>query len=178
MSRLATQDVATATGPAATLFANIKRAVGKVPNAYAVVGSNSPLALETVLGMDAALGKSSLSPRDVEAVKLAVSETVGCDYCLAAHTMISKKIGIPADAILGLRHGQPSGDARLDAIARFARLLVSTSGTVPVEAVDAVKQAGLSDQEIVDVLLAISTITFTNLVNRVNDTTLDFPAAD
>jgi AhpD family alkylhydroperoxidase len=178
MSRLATQDVATATGPAATLFANLKRAVGKVPNAYAVVGSNSPLALETVLGMDAALGKSSLSPRDVEAVKLAVSETVGCDYCLAAHTMVSKKIGIPGDAILGLRRGEPSGDTRLDAIARFARLLVSTSGIVPVEAVDAVKQAGLSDQQIIDVLLAISTITFTNLVNRVNDTTLDFPAAD
>ncbi|MFL6707860.1 MAG: carboxymuconolactone decarboxylase family protein [Massilia sp.] len=178
MSRLSTQDAAGATGPAATLYANIKRGMGMVPNAYAVIGSNSPLALEAALGLDAALTKSSLSPRDIEAVRLAVSESSGCDYCLAAHTFVSKKIGISGDAVLGLRHGNPSGDARLDAISGFARLLVTTSGTVPAEAVSAVKQAGVSDQQIVDMLLAITSITFTNLVNRVNDTPIDFPPAD
>jgi alkylhydroperoxidase family enzyme len=44
--------------------------------------------------------------------------------------------------------------------------------------VAAVQTAGYSDAQIVDTLLAIASITFTNLVNRVNDTVLDFPAAD
>lgn len=178
MSRLFTQDVASATGEAAELFANIKRGMGKVPNAYAVIGSNSPMALAAALALDGALGKSSLSAKDIEAVKLAVSESVGCDYCLAAHTFVSKHIGLPADAVVALRHGNASGDARLDAISSFARLLVTTTGTVPAEVVSAAKGAGITDQQIIDILLAISSITFTNLVNRVNDTTLDFPPAD
>lgn len=178
MSRLHTVDPATATGPAAALFANIKRGMGMVPNAYTVIGSNSPAALEAGLNLDAVLAKSSLSAKDLEAVRLAVSESSGCDYCLAAHTFVSKKIGIAGDAVKALRHGDASGDARLDAIARFARLLVTTSGTVPAEAVSAAREAGISDANIVDILLAITSITFTNLVNRVNDTTLDFPPAD
>ena len=178
MSRLHTQAVSEATGKAAQLFSAVKGAVGMVPNAYATVGSNSPLALEAALSLDGVLAKSSLNGKEIEIIKLAVSEVSSCDYCLAAHTMIGKSKGLSADAILALRHGQPSGDARFDALATFARTLVSTSGTVPAEVVASVKAAGYSDAQIVDALLAIASITFTNLLNRVNDTALDFPAAD
>lgn len=178
MSRLFTQDVDAATGPAATIFGNIKRAMGKVPNAYATIGNNSPLALEAALALDGAVGKSSLSAMEIEAIKLAVSETVGCDYCLAAHTFIAKRSGLSGDAVVALRKGGISGEDKLDALAGFARTLVSTTGTVPAEAVSAVKAAGYTDQQLVDAMLAIASITFTNLVNRVNDTALDFPAAD
>jgi hypothetical protein len=34
------------------------------------------------------------------------------------------------------------------------------------------------DMAIVDVTMAIASIAFINLSNRINDTTLDFPAAD
>lgn len=178
MTRLYTQAVAEATGKSAQLFGAIKSAVGMVPNAYANIGNNSPLALEAALNLDGALRKSSLSAQDLEAIKLAVSEVAGCDYCLAAHTLFAKKAGLSGEAIVDLRHGQASGNARNDALSAFARSLVSTRGTVAPEVVAAVKEAGVSDEQIVDALLAISSITFTNLFNRVNDTVLDFPAAD
>lgn len=178
MSRLYTQPVSEATGKAAQLFTAIKGAIGKVPNAYAVIGSNSPLALEAALNLDGVLAKSSLSAKEIEIIKLAVSEVSGCDYCLAAHTLAGKKKGLSREAILAVRRGQPSDEARFDALATFARTLVSTSGTVPAEVVGAVKAAGYTDTQIVDSLLVITSITFTNLLNRVNDTALDFPAAD
>lgn len=178
MSRLHTPAVADASGPAVALFAAIARSLGKVPNAYATVGANSPLALEAALQLDGALARSSLSAREREVIKLAVSEAVQCDYCLAAHTLIGKKSGLDGAAILALRHGQPSGDDRLDALAAFTRALTETRGTVPAATVDAVKAAGFTDAQIVDTLLTMSSINFTNLLNRVNDTVLDFPAAD
>jgi uncharacterized peroxidase-related enzyme len=178
MNRLNTQPVSEASGQAAQLFASIKGATGMVPNAYVAIGTNSPLALQAVLNLADAETKSSLSGKEIESIKLAVSEVSGCDYCLAAHTLVSKKKGLSREAILGLRHGRPSGDARLDALASFARTLASTSGTASAEVVAAVKAAGYSDQQIVDTLLIIASITFTNLLNRVNDTALDFPAAD
>jgi uncharacterized peroxidase-related enzyme len=178
MSRLYTQPISEATGHAAQLFSAIKSAVGMVPNAYATVGNNSPVALEAALNLDGALRRSSLSAQEIEIIKLAASEASGCDYCLAAHTLMGKKSGLSREAILGLRHGRPSGDERNDALADFARSLVTTRGTASIDAVNAIRAAGFSDAQIVDSLLAIASITFTNLLNRVNDTTLDFPAAD
>ncbi|CDG85717.1 carboxymuconolactone decarboxylase family protein [Janthinobacterium agaricidamnosum] len=176
MTRLYQQPVAEATGKAAQLFSVIKGAVGMVPNAYANIGNNSPLALEAALTLDGVLRKSSLSGKQLEIVKLAVSEVAGCDYCLAAHTLFGKKAGLSKEAMLALRQGAASGDAADDALAAFARSLVSTRGAVAPQVVEAVRAAGFSDQQIVDTLLAISAITFTNLFNRVNDTVLDFPA--
>jgi uncharacterized peroxidase-related enzyme len=178
MSRLHTIAPAEATGHAAQLFTAIKGAIGMVPNAFATIGSNSPVALEAALNLDAALGKSSLSAKQIEVIKLAVSAVAHCDYCLAAHTMIGKHAGLSRETILAVRHGQPSGDTAIDALASFVETLVSTSGTVPAAAVEAVKAAGYNDAQVIDTLLAIASITFTNLVNRVNDTVLDFPAAD
>lgn len=178
MTRLYTIAMSEATGRAAELFAAVKQAVGKVPNSYVGIGVNSPVALEAVLSLEASLKKSSLSARDIEVVKLVVSETTGCDYCLAAHTLMSKKIGLDREAILALREARPSGNARDDALATFVLHLLTTSGTVQTDVVTAIKQAGVTDAQIVDVTMAIASIAFTNLFNRINDTTLDFPAAD
>jgi uncharacterized peroxidase-related enzyme len=178
MPRLYTLAVSEATGRTAELFRDVKRTVGKVPNSYVGIGGNSPVALEAVLSLEASLKKSSLSSRDIEVVKLVVSETTGCDYCLAAHALLSQKIGFDREAILALRHARPSGNARCDALASFVLHLITTTGTVHADVVTAIKQAEFTDAQIVDVTMAVASIAFTNLFNRINDTTLDFPAAD
>lgn len=178
MSRLHSIEVAQATGQAAELFTAIKAKIGKVPNAYATIASNSPLALGAALALDGTLAKSSLSTKQIEIVKLVASEVAACDYCLAAHTLVGKGAGLSTNDILAVRRGVPSGDPRTDALADFVRSIVSTRGTVPAEVLAAVKAADYSDAQIVDTLLAISSITFTNLFNRVNDTAIDFPPAD
>jgi uncharacterized peroxidase-related enzyme len=178
MSRLFAIAVSEATGHAADLFSAVNRTVGKVPNSYLGIGGNSPVALEAVLSLEASLRKSNLSVRDIEVVKLVVSQTTGCDYCLAAHTLMGKKIGLDREAILALRQARPSGDARDDALAGFVLHLITTSGTVPIDVVTAIRQAGFTDAQIVDVTMAIASIAFTNLFNRINDTSLDFPPAD
>ncbi len=176
MDRLFTQPASAATGAAAQLFAAIQGAIGKVPNAYLALGNNSPVALEAALNLDGALKKSSLSAKDVEVIKLAVSETAGCDYCIAAHTMIGGMAGLSADAMRAARAGTSSGDMRADALSTLVHTLVTSKGTVPAAAITAVKAAGVSDAQLADITLAIAAITLTNLFNRINDTTLDFPA--
>ena len=176
MNRLTTLG-ANATGRSAELFAGLKAKLGKVPNAYDAIGSNSPVALEAILNFDAALAASSLAKKEIEVIKLAVSEAAGCDYCLAAHTMMGKMAGLSPDAMLAARRGGATPDARLDALGAFVRSVVTTRGTVAQETLDALRGAGYGDAQVVDTLFAVSSITFTNLLNRVNDTVLDFPAA-
>lgn len=49
---------------------------------------------------------------------------------------------------------------------------------MPAAVLDAMLEAGLTERQVIETILVVTSITFTNLVNRVNDTTLDFPAVD
>ena len=177
MSRIVTPDVASATGATAEVYAEIKKAAGKVPNTYAAIGALAPKALKAMLRADEVLATGNLSKQDQEAIKLAVSAAAGCDYCEAAHSLLAKLSGLPVEAIAGIRLGTSTGDARRDALVRFVRGLVGSSGTVSDEAFAAIKAAGYSDAQLVDISLAIAMITFTNVFNRINDTERDLPAA-
>ena len=175
MTRLHTVAPDQAGQEAAELFGIVKRNIGKVPNVYATIGSNAPAVLAHVLGTGATLAKSSLSKREQEAINLAVSEATGCDYCVAAHTMTGKLAGYTAEQTRELRTGSFAEDARIDALVKFALHLVQQRGTLDAAAVDALKAVGFDDRQLVEIPLVVSAILFTNMVNRINDTTLDFP---
>lgn len=175
MSRISTPAVESATGATAELFARIKKAAGKVPNLYAALGALQPAALSAILDAEAVLAAGSLAKQDIETVKVAVSAATGCDYCLAAHSLLAKLAGLKPDVIRNIRESKPTGDAKRDALARFVRLLVATSGTISDEEYAAIKTAGYSDQQLVEISLAIALIIFTNTFNRINDTDVDFP---
>jgi uncharacterized peroxidase-related enzyme len=177
MSRIDSPAVEAATGATAELFAQIKKTAGKVPNTYAAIGAHGSAALKAMLQADAVLAAGSLSKQDQETIKLAVSAAVGCDYCEAAHSLLAKLTGLKPDVLKQIRSGQPTGDAKRDALVRFVRLLVLTRGTISDEAFSTIKAAGYTDEQLVDISLAVAVITFTNVFNRINDTTLDFPAA-
>ena len=177
MSRLSTPAVESATGATAELFAQIKKAAGKVPNTFAAIGAHGPAALKVMLQADVVLAAGSLSKQDQETIKLAVSAAVGCDYCEAAHSLLGKLTGLQPEALRRIRAGQPTGDAKRDALVRFVRLLVLTRGSIREQGFLAIKAAGYTDSQLVDISLALAVITFTNVFNRINNTTLDFPAA-
>ncbi|KIG03516.1 carboxymuconolactone decarboxylase family protein [Caballeronia concitans] len=176
MSRLSQVNVNEATGKTAELFGGIRKAMGRVPNAYATIGTHSPGALGAALSNDAVLARSSLDKADAEAIKLAVSELAGCDYCGAAHTVVGKMVGLTQAETQQIRAGDATGNAKRDALVRFVRHVADSRGTVDARVLADVREAGYSEAQVIDALFAMSVIHFTNLVNRVNDTTLDFPA--
>ena len=177
MSRIAVPAVESATGPTTEVYPQVRNTAGSVPNLFAAPGALSPEALKAILNADAVLAAGSLSKQDQETIKLAVSAAVGCDYCEAAHSLLGKLAGLKPDELRAIRAGSPTGDAKRDTLVRFVRLLVLTRGTVGHAEFQAIRAAGYNDARLVDISLALAVITFTNVFNRINDTTLDFPAA-
>jgi uncharacterized peroxidase-related enzyme len=177
MSRISTPAIESATGATAQVYAQIKKAAGKVPNTYAAIGALAPEALQAILHADGeVLGASSLTRQEQETIKLVVSVAAGCDYCVAAHSLLGKLTGLKPDVLQHLRNGQPTGDAKRDALAHFVRTVASTSGTISEQEFAAIKAAGYTDRQLVEISLAIAVTTFTNVFNRINDTDVDFPA--
>jgi alkylhydroperoxidase family enzyme len=59
---------------------------------------------------------------------------------------------------------------------RFAAQVVESRGHVPDAELAAVKAAGYGEDEVVEIVLAVALNTFTNYVNEVARTEIDFPA--
>lgn len=176
MSRIPTPEVDAATGATAEIYAQIKKGVGRVPNAFGAMGAHAPAALKAFLNADGVLAAGSLGKKDVETIRLVVSEVAGCDYCVAAHSMIGKLAGLTPDTMRQVRFGESTGEAKRDALAHFVRNIVTTQGTISEAEFEAVKAAGYTDQQLVEISVAIGLMVVTNTFNRINDTTVDFPA--
>ena len=175
MARLNVVTPEQATRQTKDLYNAIQRAVGAVPNIYQGVG-NSPAALEGLLHIGAVLGKGQLSAAEIEAVKLAVSEAYGCNYCLAAHSLLGKKAGLTEEEVISIRRGT-SPKPKLGALVRFVNAVIPPTARISDDAVRAVKAVGYNDAQITETLLTIAQTVFTNLFNRVHQTPLDFPPA-
>jgi uncharacterized peroxidase-related enzyme len=164
------------TSPAAAqpLLAAVKKQLGVVPNLFRLVG-NSPAALEGYLGLNGALGKGELEAPTRERIALAVAEVNGCDYCLSAHTYLGKNLAKLSEAEIAANRDGSSTDSKADAAVRFAVKLVKARGHVSDADVQAVRQAGYSDAQIIEIVLHVALNTLTNYVNEVAKTEIDFP---
>ena len=176
MSRLSVPSFDSATGATAEVYGQIKKAIGSVPNTFAAIAAHGPAALKSVLAADAVLAAGTLTKRDQEIIKLVISAAGGCDYCVAAHNHLARLAGVKPEVLKQIRDGQPTDDAKRDALVGFVRKLAQSSGTVSDEDFAAIKAAGYSDAQLVDISLAFATTVFTNVFNRINDTEIDFPA--
>lgn len=155
----------------------VQKQLGSVPNLFRVV-ANSPAALEGYLGMSGALAKGSLSAATRERIALVVAQINGCGYCLSAHSYLGKHRTHLSDAeIAANRHGG-SLDPKADAAVRFAARIVRERGHVSDADLEAVRTAGYDDAQIVEIVQHVALNTWTNYINNVARTEIDFPVAE
>jgi uncharacterized peroxidase-related enzyme len=178
MTRIATPaTIADAPLAAQPLLEAVKKQLGTVPNLFRTV-ANSPAALEGYLGLSGALGKGSLPAATREGIALAVAEINGCSYCLSAHSYLGKTFAKLDEAeVLANRRGH-SNDAKADAAVQFAARVTKARGHVSDDDLRAVKLAGYDDAQVVEIVLHVALNTWTNYLNEVAQTVIDFPVAE
>ena len=143
---------------------------GFLPNLIGVL-ANAPLALETYLTVSGINARASLSLMEREVVQITAARIHGCDFCIAGHSAISlKKAGQTPETVRALQHGQPTGDARLDAVAAFATAVIATRGAVTDADYQAFLGAGYNQQQALEVVLGISLATLCNFSNSLAGT--------
>ena len=162
--------------PAASqpLLEAVKKQLGVVPNLFRLV-STSPDALQGYLGLSGALSKGALPAATRERIALAVAEINGCDYCLSAHSYLGKNLAKLDDAEIAANRNGASNDPKADAAVRFAAKVVRERGHVSEDDVRAVKLAGYDDAQAIEIVLHVALNTWTNYINEVAKTDIDFP---
>ena len=175
MSRIPTPvNIEAAPAAAQPLLQAVKKQLGIVPNLFRLV-STSPAALEGYLGLNGALAKGALGAADRERIALAVAEVNSCGYCLAAHSYIAKNVAKLSEAEIAAGRSGHSADARSDAAVAFAVKVATQRGAVGEADLAAVRAAGFSDAQLVEIVAHVALNVLTNYVNEVFKTDVDFP---
>ena len=175
MARLHTRDEASLSAQALAAL-EPTRMNGRIADVYLQFANSEPATM-AYLQMEASLKKSTLSELEIEAVKLLVSEINQCDYCLAIHTMKSRKAGMDIEMQMAVRSGRRTANARVDALLDIVQAFFKQPGPLSDELLDNARGSGLTDQELVETAMAVSTIFFTNITNHINHTEVTLPAA-
>lgn len=171
--RLTQVENANATGKVKEIFDATNAKIKMIPNLYRVFAT-SPKALEGYISLNTALASDSLPAPLREQLAITTAETNGCDYCLSAHTTIGKIVGLDAAELEKAQSGK-SADSKTEAALMFARKVVQARGHVADSDLAAVKAAGYSDAQIVEIVSHVALNTLTNYLNNVAQTTVDFP---
>jgi len=158
--------VSTDATPAAArpLLEAVKKQLGVAPNLFRLA-ANSPSALEGYLAMSGAL---------------AVAQINDCGYCLSAYSYLGKNLAKLSNAeIAANRHGG-SRDPKADAAVRFASKVVRERERGHVSDADlrAVRMDGYDDAQIVEIVQHVALNSWTNYINEVAQTEIDFPVAE
>lgn len=174
MSRLHTP-ASIASSPLASrpLLETIKEQLGVTPNVFRVL-AGSPASLAGYLGLNRALTGGQLDARTCERIALAVAEVNGCDYCLSFHAHFGKHVAELDDAEMAANREGWSQDAFADVAVRFATRVARQRGHVSDADVQAVKDAGYTDGQVIEIVMNVALNTLTNYVNEVAKTDIDF----
>ena len=173
MSRIAVPAREAAPAASQPLLDAVEKQLGVVPNLFRLIGL-SPAALQAYLGFNGALGKA-LDVKTRERIAIAVAQVNGCDYCLSAHTYLGLNLAKIDASEIALNSQGASSDPKANAAVAFARKVAETHGSGVEVELEAVRAAGYTDAQIVEIVAVVAENIFTNMINIVAGTDIDFP---
>ncbi|MDG1437930.1 MAG: peroxidase-related enzyme [Emcibacteraceae bacterium] len=173
MSRINMVTDATATNEQNELFDAINDKLGMVPNFLKVL-ANSPAALRAFLGLHSISSEGSLDDATKERIALALAEQNACEYCVSAHSAIGRKVGLSSAEIEANREGT-SQDAKAAIAVKFAKSLAENNGAVSTTELLEVRNAGYSDEDIVEIITHVGLNTLSNIIGKASRVEIDFP---
>ena len=171
ISRLGIPDPATLDADLQAIWAKCVEKLGFVPNVYAAY-SLRPQRLRSFMAMynEIMLAPSGLSKLEREMVAVVVSSANRCYYCLVAHGAAVRQLSGDAELgeMMALNYRVAKLEPRQRAMLDYAWKMTTTPWLVEDADRDALRQAGLSNEDIFDLA---ETVAFFNLSNRMASAT-------
>lgn len=158
-----------------SIFKNLEKNLGMVPNLYATIGYSSDI-LEAYIKYSEVASNVSFSKKEVEAIKLAVSEVNNCQYCKAAHTIVAKMNGFTESDTIDIRIGKFS-DERLNTVIRTAQEIAIKKGKISSETKELFFAHDFDNKALIDLIAIVNVVSFTNFVHNATEVPVDFPLA-
>ena len=155
------------------LLDGVKKAFGYIPNLFAAF-ANSPVLLEGYLELDAAFEKGTLTAAERQLVLLAASVVNECEYCVAAHSTVAKRmLNVSPAIVAAIRTGAVVPDAKLNALISLTKELTGGQGQVTAATIRSFHDFGYRAEQIGEVLVGIALKTLSNYTHHLSPVAVD-----
>jgi alkylhydroperoxidase family enzyme len=144
---------------------------GQLPNFVGVL-AGSPATLRAYARMRSELRHGALPLKTQQRIALAVAEHQRSTYALSTLARTAREAGLGLDEITLARRFE-SGEEREAAILRFVRGLLESEGAPPLHLHEAAREAGWSDEQVLEAVAHVGLNTFSNLITRAGDVPRD-----
>jgi uncharacterized peroxidase-related enzyme len=171
MARIAIPTKDTAPAQSKSILERYEKNLGIIPNFFSLI-ARSPDVLNAEANMHAVLGKS-LGHDTRERIHIMTAEVNGCNYCLSAHTYVGANLNHLSKEELELNRAGHSTDPKADAAVQFAYQVAKSRGHVTDADFAAVRAAGFSDEQLIDIVAETAFSFTTNLFNNTFKTDID-----
>jgi alkylhydroperoxidase family enzyme len=149
---------------------------GQLSNIVGVL-AGAPAVLRAYARLRSELRHGELPWATQQRIALAVSAHQGSEYALATLQRTAREAGLGIDEI-ALAREFDSGDEREATLLRYVRALLETDGPPPLHLHEEAREAGFSDEQILETVAHVALAGFGNLVTRAGDVPRDGSAEE
>jgi alkylhydroperoxidase family enzyme len=143
---------------------------GQLPNILGVL-AGAPSALRGYARFRSELRNGHLSAATIERIALAVAEHYGSEPSLTLHQRTARQAGLGLDDV-ALAREWDARDPRDAILLRYLYAIVQ-GGTPPLHFHEQAREAGWSDEQLLEAIAFVALETFTALVNVAGDVPVD-----
>jgi alkylhydroperoxidase family enzyme len=176
MSRFQIHDDLTAPEASLPVLKGAMSAGGQLPNFLGVL-AGSPAALRAYARFRTEPCHGSLTLPTLERIALAVAEHYRSQPGLAIHTRTARQAGVGIDEVAAARDWE-SSDPREAALLRYLRALLEQRGHAPMHLHEEAREAGWTDEQLLEAIAYVSLESLTALVNVAGEVPVDGSAED
>jgi alkylhydroperoxidase family enzyme len=170
-SRFQVHDELTAPERSLPVLKGALAAGGQLSNLVGVL-AGSPTALRAYARFRSELRHGALPLKTQQRIALGVAQAQGNDYVQQLLARTARDAGLGLDEI-ALAKEFNSRDEREAALLRFIKVLVETDETPALHLHEEAREAGWSDEQVLEAVAHVSLQTFTNLITRAGNVPAD-----
>jgi AhpD family alkylhydroperoxidase len=176
MSRFHIHDELSAPEASVPVLKGAMASGGQLPNFLGVL-AGSPAALRGYARFRSELRHGSLTLPTLERIALAVSEHYRSQPGITMHTRTARQAGVGIDEVAAARDWE-SSDPREAALLRYLRALLEQRGHAPMHLHEEAREAGWSDEQLLEAIAYVSLESLTAMVNVAGEVPVDGSAED
>jgi alkylhydroperoxidase family enzyme len=175
-SRFQVHDELTAPARSVPVLKGALSGGGQLSNFVGVL-AGSPAALRAYARFRSELRHGALTWATQQRIALAVAEHQGSEYALATLQRTAREAGLGLDEI-ALAREFDSRDEKESMLLRFVKQVLETDGSPKLHVHEEAREAGWSDEEILETIAHVALASFGNLVTRAGDVPIDGSAEE
>ena len=175
-SRFQVHDELTAPERSVPVLKGALAAGGQLPNIVGVL-AGSPSTLRAYARFRSELRHGTLSQKTQQRIALAVADRQGSEYALATLGRTARDAGLGLDEIALAREFN-AYDEKDAALLRYLEALLDSDGPPPLHLHEEAREAGWTDEQILEAVAHVALNSFGNFVTRAGDVPNDGSAED